>query len=73
MNVIGHPRFKDIVKSYVLINHPEWLLKESIYVPTGKSTFGNQYQSTVCTKVQSYLIFFVVSVVIFLGLSIYLK
>lgn len=72
MKVIGHPKFKDIVKNYVMINNPEWLLKESIYVPTGKSTFGNKYQSTLCTKVQSYLIFFVVSVLIFLGLSIYL-
>ena len=71
MRVIGHPRFDDIVKNYVLINHPEWLLKESVYVPQNiKSTFGNKYQTTVCLEVQRYVVFFIISVIIFVLLTI---
>ena len=56
MKVISHPKFDDIVKSYVLINHPEWLLKETTYTPqTNKSYFGNKYASTVCSDVRNSL------------------
>ena len=83
MKVIGHPKFDDIVKNYALIHHPEWLLKETVYVPQNvslpqnvpqqsKSNFGNQYQSTICSDVKRYIIFFVICTIIFLGLSLYL-
>jgi hypothetical protein len=73
MKVVGHPRFDDVVKNYVLINHPEWLLKESVYVPQQpKSTFGNKYQTTVCLEVQRYVTFFIISVIIFVLLTILL-
>jgi hypothetical protein len=79
MKVIGHPKFDDIVKNYALINHPEWLLRETVYVPQPVNTpsspqsisyFGNQYQSTICSDVKRYVIFFVVCVIIFLTLSL---
>jgi hypothetical protein len=71
LRVVGHPKFDDIVKNYVLINHPEWLLKESVYVPQNiKSTFGNKYQTTVCLEVQRYVVFFIISVIIFVLLTI---
>ena len=89
LKVVGHPRFKDIVKNYVLVYHPEWLLKETVYVPGDNnvsnfgnnmnqfgntmSGFGNTYQNTICSTVQRYVIFFIISVVIFLGLSLILK
>lgn len=88
LKVVGDPRFKDIVKNYALIYHPEWLLKETIYVPGKKpsefgnntsqfgntiSKFGNMYQNTITASVQRYVIFFVICIVIFLGLSLFLK
>jgi len=79
MKVIGHPKFDDIVKNYALINHPEWLLKETVYVPqssksnfTGfKSNFGNTYSTTICSNIKNYVIFFIVCMVMFLSLSLY--
>ena len=87
MKVIGHPKFDDIVKNYALINHPEWLLRESVYTPStiqqnkdyfGKSNvntsyFGNRYQSTVCSNVKNYIIFFISCIIIIIMLSLYLK
>jgi len=74
MKVIGHPKFDDIVKNYALIKHPEWLLRESVYVPQRRvSYFGKSYQSTVCSDVRNYIVFFVVCVIIFTFLSVYLK
>ena len=76
MKVVGHPRFGEVVKNYVLINHPEWLLKESVYTPAKQqniSYFGNTYQSTVCSNVKNYVIFFIVCMFLFLLLSMYFK
>jgi len=81
MKVVGHPKFDDIVKNYALIHHPEWLLRETVYTPPPNyrlspqsvSYFGNKYQSTVCSDVKNYVIFFVVSIMIFILLSVYLK
>ena len=81
MKVVGHPKFDDIVKNYALIKHPEWLLRETVYTPPPNyklsprtvSYFGNRYQNTVCSDVKNYVIFFVVSIMIFILLSVYLK
>ena len=67
MKVLGHPKFDDIVKNYVLINHPTWLQGNKDFV---KSTFGNKYQTTICFEVQKYLMFFIISVIVFVILSI---
>jgi len=71
MKVISDPKFDDIVRNYAMIHHPEWLLNETSY--TGKSTFGNRYQTTVCSEVRRYIVFFVFCVVIFLLLSVTLR
>ena len=63
MKVVGHPRFDDIVKNYILVKHPEWLLKETAYTPNQsnvRSNFGNRYHSTVGSDVQKYMIFFII-------------
>jgi hypothetical protein len=80
MKVIGHPKFDDIVKNYVLINHPEWLLREVAYRPQAQSvsapsvsTFGSGYQNTICTTVRNYVLFFISCVVIFMLLSLQFK
>ena len=39
--LIQHPRFDDIVKNYVDIKHPEWVLKET------KSTFGSDLNKSL--------------------------
>jgi hypothetical protein len=75
LKVVGHPRFDDIVKNYALINHPEWLLKETVYVPGNQSTStfgGNKYQSTICLEVQRYMTFFIISVLIFILITIFI-
>jgi hypothetical protein len=85
MKVVGHPKFDDIVKTYALIHHPEWLLKETVYTPGynsgndnvnqlnySKSTFGNKYQTTICSEIQRYILFFVTSIVVFIILSVML-
>jgi len=72
MKLVGHPRFDDIVKDYLLIKYPGWLLKESVYSSkdlTSKSAFGNMYQSTVISDVQKYITFFIISVFLFVLLS----
>ncbi len=86
MKVMGHPKFDEIVKNYALINHPEWFVKETVYVPMkgtdnkiqeksffkpSVSYFGNQYQSTICSDVKRYTLFFIICVIIFLSLSLY--
>jgi len=77
MKVVGHPKFDDIVRNYALIHHPEWLLKETVYIPqpamsspSTKSTFGNKYQSTLCLEVQKYVMFFIISIIFFIILSL---
>jgi len=72
MKVVGHPRFDDIVKNYILVKHPEWLLKETVYIPndtTSQSNFGNRYQSTITSDFQKYMAFFIISVFLFVLLS----
>jgi hypothetical protein len=90
LRVVKHPKFDDVVKNYVLINHPDWLLKETRYtsnnnpgsIPStqtfygtypksGVSTFGNKYSTTFCSEIKNYIIFFLVSLVIYLLLSKY--
>ena len=95
LRIIKHPKFDDVVKNYVLINHPDWLLKETRYtsnnspgpIPAttgqtyygnypksgnnGVSTFGNKYSTTFCSEIKNYIIFFLVSLIIYLLLSKY--
>ena len=87
LKVIGHPKFADIVKNYTLIHHPEWLYKDSVYSPVKvppplfspplfnqqRSNFGNKYQNTVCSSVKNYVIFFIISTVIFIFLTFVFK
>jgi hypothetical protein len=77
MKVISHPKFDDIVKNYALVYHPEWLLRESVYRPSQQmgpanprsiSYFGNKYQRTVCSDIKNYILFFIISVAIFVAL-----
>jgi len=66
------PQFDDIVKNYILLKHPDWLLSSTSYLPNTKETFGKD-SSNICNSIQNYILFFVVSLVIYLILSFILK
>ena len=73
LKVISHPKFDDIVKGYVLMNHPEWVngnLTQTRYTPHSKSYFGNKYASSICSDVKRYIIFFIVCIIIFISLTL---
>jgi hypothetical protein len=71
--LMQHPKFDEIVKNYIVMNNPAWL-KQTNYVPNNtKEGFGMNYSHTAVTELQKYVLFFVVSVIIFLALSLLLK
>uniref|UniRef100_A0A6C0B009 Uncharacterized protein n=1 Tax=viral metagenome TaxID=1070528 RepID=A0A6C0B009_9ZZZZ len=43
------------------------------YFGGNRSNFGNQYQSTVCSDVKNYVMFFLICMIIFLSLTFYFK
>ena len=73
-----NPKFEEIIKKYIIINHPNWLLQSEVNgVNAGTAgTAGvplNIYYSNVNTNIRNYVIFFIVSVVIYLCLVYTLK
>lgn len=63
LDITKHPHFDEIVKNYVIVNHPEWMnAKESF-------GFGNKYSSTVCSNIERYILFFMSSLFIYLILK----
>ena len=87
LKVIQHPKFEEIVKNYIIVKHPEWVngtLNSTEFVPNKqnvvketfenlKQTFGNSYSTTVCSNIQNYLMFFIVTLSIYLFLKMVLK
>jgi len=65
------PRFEDVVKNYIYFKHPEWLLSSNKFVPS-KESFGKT-TNLQCEDIKSYIIFFVVSISLYLLLSLLLK
>jgi len=44
MKLVQHPKFDDIVKSYIIVNHPEWannILNNTMYLPNPGNRFSN--------------------------------
>jgi hypothetical protein len=79
-----HPKFEDIVKNYVIVKHPEWINstvgtiesvpnKNQNVKQNFKEYFGNGYSTTVCSNIQNYLMFFIVTLCIYLFLKMVLK
>jgi hypothetical protein len=64
------PQFDDIIKNYILYKHPDWLLNSTSYSPF-KESFGRSVN--LPTDIKHYVIFFIVSIVIYLFLSLLLK
>ena len=76
LRIVQHPKFDDFAKKYILLKYPNLgncNLQETSYVPkiqtTQKEQFGNQYSTTIYTNVSNYLIFFVLSISIYIFLK----
>ena len=67
-----NPKFEEIIKKYIIINHPNWLLQSEVNAGTAGVPL-NIYYSNVNTNIRNYVIFFIVSVVIYLCLVYTLK
>ena len=102
LKIMRHPKFDEIVKNYVIVKHPEWILNNTHYIPSNvpqsnienspttpmmmltpnsvsnyqlpsnqyllsKEQFGNNELS------KNYIIFFIVAMMIYLGITLVLK
>jgi hypothetical protein len=73
LKLMQHPKFDDIVKNYVLLKYPEIKFPINTESPISSiSHFGNKYSRTVCSDVKNYIIFFIISLIVYLFLSLYL-
>ena len=71
LQVVQHPKFDDFAKKYVLMKYPYLInssLKDTQFVPQ-KENFGNKYSTTIYTNITHYLIFFILSIAIYLFLN----
>jgi hypothetical protein len=43
LKIMRHPKFDEIVKNYVIVKHPEWILNNTHYIPSNvpQSNIGN--------------------------------
>ena len=80
LEIIKHPGFDDIVKDYVKIRHPDWVLTGTQSVPVKENfqenfqeNFGKRYSSTICTDIKNYILFFIISLIMYMMLSIIIK
>ena len=64
------PQFEDVIKNYILFKHPDWLLSNTNY--SSKESFGKS-KSALCDDIKNYIIFFIISMVIYLFLSLLIK
>ena len=75
LKLIKNPEFKDIIKNYITFKHPDWLLAGTNYQkhrPFTKESFGNKYSSnSIDDEIKNYIMFFTISIVIYLMLSLY--
>jgi hypothetical protein len=86
LKIMQHPKFEDIVKSYLIVKYPE-LVNQQLNNTTyngnfkqntstfgqGYSAFGQGYSTTFCSNIKNYTIFFIFSIIIYLFLEKVLK
>jgi hypothetical protein len=65
-----HPKFDDVIQNYVKFKHPDWVLNQNSY--ESKESFGKLKKST-CDEIKNYVIFFVISISLYLFLSLLLN
>jgi hypothetical protein len=76
LKIMQHPKFDDIVKSYLIVKYPELVnqqLNNTTYNAKSVSTFGQGYSTTFCSNIKNYTIFFIFSLIIYLFLEKVLK
>ncbi len=78
--MMKNPKFEDIIKNYILFKHPEWFgkgLSGTQYSGNNqgnnKEYFGQKYSNTICTDVKNYILFFIISIAIYLLLVLFLN
>ena len=64
--LMQNPKFDDAVNKYIKSSTQEDFNNNISY-------FGNKYSRTVCSEIKNYIIFFIISLVIYLFLSLYLS
>jgi hypothetical protein len=84
LKVMQDPNFDQIVKNYIIIKHPDWVnssfkennkndkndIKSKSSSSFIKEGFGGEsYSTTVCSNIKNYIIFFVITLLIYLWLS----
>ena len=72
LKLMKHPKFDDIVKNYVSVKYPNMNNKNLISTES-KEGFGQKYTRTICSDIRNYIVFFIISLVIYLFLSLYLR
>ena len=82
LEVVKHPQFDDIVKNYVRERHPNWVITDTQSVPRAvkenfqenfQENFGKRYSSTICSDIKNYIVFFIISLVMYMFLSLVIK
>ncbi len=78
LKIMAHPKFDDIVQTYLSIKSGGNLKETKQLSNFGKNQFnfkkfGNKYQETVLSEVTRYLVFYVVCIIIFMLLSVFMK
>ena len=77
-----NPQFDDIIKNYIIFKHPDWLLNNTSSSPQSnngvqkrlysKENFGIS-GNNICGDIKNYILFFIISIAIYLFLSVILK
>ena len=68
--MLNNPKFDDILKNYIIYKHPDWLINKQVNnIIPGISNFGLNTPNSV----KNYIIFFIVSLMIYLLLSVAIK
>jgi hypothetical protein len=69
--LMKNPKFDDIIKNYINFKHPDWVLNSNMY--SSKESFGKKINTSTCDEIKNYIIFFVISILLYLFLSLLLK
>jgi hypothetical protein len=83
LKLVQHPKFDDIVKNYIIVKRPEWInrpLESTNYMPQRsnfnggvRSNFAQNYSSTPYSNITNYMLFFVISLIVYFLLEKFFK
>jgi hypothetical protein len=65
--LMKNPKFDEIIKNYINFKHPDWVLNSNMYSTT-KESFGKKINTSTCEEIKNYIIFFVISILLYLFL-----